>query len=67
MKFTKEIIDTIKAFIIENVSNHPHDVLAITMNHFQISKPTAAKYLNELIESEIIKKENSGRYLIINL
>lgn len=62
MKFTKEIIDTIKTFIIENVSKHPHDILSTTIKHFQISKPTAGKYLNELIKEEIIKKENNGRY-----
>ena len=62
MKFTEEIVNAIKMFIIENVSSHANDILATTVNYFHISKPTANKYFNELIESQIIKRDNNGRY-----
>jgi len=62
MKYTKEIVDTIKTFIIKKVAEHPDDIIFTTMKHFEISKPTASKFLNELIESGIIKKEKNGRY-----
>jgi anti-sigma regulatory factor (Ser/Thr protein kinase) len=62
MKFTKEIVDAINSFIIENIPAHQNDILSFVMSYFEISKPTAAKYLNKLIESGIIQKSQKGRY-----
>ena len=62
MKFTNEIVNTIKTFIIDNIAKHSNDILSVTIEHFHISKPTATKYLNELIESNVIKRDNRGRY-----
>jgi anti-sigma regulatory factor (Ser/Thr protein kinase) len=62
LKFTEEIVNAIKTFIIENVSSHANDILTTTVDYFHISKPTANKYFNELIESQIIKRDNNGRY-----
>ena len=62
MKFTKEIENAIKAFIIEQVPSHKNDIVTITMSHFEISKPTATKYLNQLLSEKIIEKRSNGRY-----
>ncbi len=62
MKLTKEIEKTIKTFIIEQVSSHQNDIVAFTMKHFGISKPTTAKFLNELISENIIEMKRKGRY-----
>ena len=62
MKFTKEIEKTIKTFIIEQVLSHKNDIVTFTMNHFDISKPTAAKFLNQLISENIIEMKRKGRY-----
>ena len=62
MKFTEEIKETIKTFIIENVPSHKDDIIAFTMKHFGISKPTAAKFLNQLIAEGLIEMKRKGRY-----
>lgn len=62
MKFTKEIVSAIKSYIIENVTEHPNNLLSAIVEYFHISKPTASKYINELIEEGVLRKENSGRY-----
>ncbi|MDC7241167.1 MAG: DUF4325 domain-containing protein [Spirochaetales bacterium] len=62
MKFTKEIINAIKEFIIEKIQYHPNDISTIVMDHFGVSRPTASKYLNELVEDGIIVKTGNGRY-----
>ena len=62
MKFTKEIEKTIKTFIIEQVPSHKNDIVTFTMKHFGISKPTVAKFLNQLISENIIEMNRKGRY-----
>ncbi len=61
MKFTKEVVDMIKIFIIHNVSNNPNTLTSMTCKHFQITKPTVYKYINELVEDKIIEKLGSNR------
>ena len=62
MKFAKEIEDAIKTFIIEQVPSHKNDIVTFTMKHFGISKPTAAKFLNQLVSEGIIEMKRKGRY-----
>jgi predicted transcriptional regulator len=62
LKFTKEIVDTLNKFIIDQIPAHQNDILSLTMGHFGLSKPTAAKYLNKLLEAGLIKKERKGRF-----
>ncbi len=62
MKFTKEIESAIKNFIIEQLPAHSNDIVDITKKHFEISKPTATKYVNILIEEKIVQKQKQGRY-----
>ena len=62
MKFTKEIINTIKEFIIEKISEHPNNIASAVIKHFGITKPTVSKYINELIEEGILERTGKGRY-----
>jgi len=62
MKFTKEIENAIKSFVIEHVSTHQNDIVTVTMSHFGISKPTATKYVNQLVQENKIEKKGNGRY-----
>lgn len=61
MKFTKEVVEMIKDFMINNVSDNPNTLTKITCNHFQITKPTVYKYINELIEDKVFEKPGSNR------
>lgn len=62
MKFTEEVIDLIKNYIISNISNNPNKITQQTCDHFEITKPTVLKYINELAEANIIEKQGSNRY-----
>lgn len=62
MKFTKEVVDMIKTFMIHHVTDNPNALTTITCHHFQITKPTVYKYINELIEDKILKKLGSNRF-----
>lgn len=61
MKFTKEVVEMIKTFIINHVSDTPNSLTQTTCDHFQITKPTVYKYINELIEEKILEKLGSNR------
>ena len=56
MKFTKEVVDLIKNYIISNISNNPNQITQQACDHFGITKPTVMKYINELVRDRIIKK-----------
>jgi anti-sigma regulatory factor (Ser/Thr protein kinase) len=61
MKFTKEVVDMIKTFMIHHVSGNPNTLTSMTCDHFQITRPTVYKYINELVEDKIIEKLGSNR------
>ena len=62
MKFTKEVVEAIKIFIINHVSDHPNDLTGVVCNHFKISRPTIYRYINELIKDKIIEKLGAGKH-----
>ena len=62
MKFTDEIINIIKQFAIDNVEKHPNDIVCLLCSHFGITKPTAKKYIDELVADKIIAPPKKGRY-----
>ncbi|MDX2441805.1 MAG: DUF4325 domain-containing protein [Desulfobacterales bacterium] len=62
MKFTEEVVDLIKNYIISNISKNSNTISQQTCDHFQITKPTVLKYLHELIKANIIEKLGSNRY-----
>jgi len=62
LKFAKEIINTIKEFIIDKIEEHPNDIASVVIEHFGITKPTVSKYINNLIGDGIIIRTGKGRY-----
>lgn len=62
MKFTKEVVKAVKKFILINIDKNSNRITQITVDHFQISKPTVLKYINELIDDGLIEKKGSNRY-----
>jgi len=62
MKFTEEVVQAIKTFILQNIGKYPNTITQITVDHFQISRPTVLKYLNELIVDGFIERKGSNRY-----
>ena len=62
MKFTEEVVDLIKNYIISKISKNPNKITQQTCDHFQITKPTVLKYINELVKANIIEKLGSNRY-----
>lgn len=62
MKFTKEVVELIKKYILENVRKNPNQITQKTCEHFGITKPTVLKYINELIDKNILEKQGSNRY-----
>lgn len=61
MKFTKEVVEMIKTFIINHVSDNPNTFTQITCKHFQITRPTVYKYIYELVEDKILEKHGSNK------
>lgn len=62
MRFTKEVVEMIKTFIINNINDHPNDITPVTCSHFGITKPTVLKYIRELISDDVIEKTGSNRF-----
>jgi len=62
MKFTREVVDLIKKYIISNVSGSPNKITQQTCDYFQITKPTVLKYISELVKGNIIEKQGSNKY-----
>jgi len=62
MKFTKEVVNLIKNYIISNISDNPNRITQQTCEYFKITKPTILKYINELVKDDIIEKIGSNRY-----
>ncbi len=62
MKFTKEVIQLIKDYIITNVSQSPNTITQQTCDHFDITKPTVLKYVQELIADKVIEKSGANRF-----
>jgi anti-sigma regulatory factor (Ser/Thr protein kinase) len=51
----------IRAFILENVDDHPNDLSIFAANHFGISRPAVLRHINCLIEEGFIKAEGTTR------
>jgi len=62
MRFTEEVVELIKKYIITNVSDNPNQITQQTCEHFGITKPTVLKYLKELDRDRIVEKTGSNRY-----
>ena len=63
MRITDEVKQAVFNFIINNIHDHPNDLIVFTMNHFKISRPTANNLINDMItEGIIVKQHDRGRY-----
>ena len=49
MRYKKEKIESIRQFIVNNLSKHPADITAHASKKLGITRQTAHKYLKELI------------------
>ena len=62
MRFTEEVVELIKNYIVTNIPKNPNQITQQTYEHFEITKPTVLKYLKELSADGIIEKKGSNRY-----
>ena len=51
-KYTKK--NKICQFIIQNVDNHPRDIVALTTAEFAVSRVTVSKYIRKLIAEQVL-------------
>ncbi|MGJ8686280.1 MAG: Fic family protein, partial [Spongiibacteraceae bacterium] len=47
--------------LLNNLFNHPYTKIEFMMNDLQVSRLTAAKYLDQLVELGLLTKEKIGR------
>ena len=66
MKYTTEKKQTIILYILEKITEGAQNISKTVSETFNISPNTVHTYLNELIESNIIKKEKRGKYKLIS-
>ncbi len=62
MKFTQEVKNTIRRFILKNIKDHSNDIGDFTAKYFEITKPPIYRILKDLISEGIIIKTGAGRY-----
>ncbi|MFB3071881.1 MAG: hypothetical protein ACE1ZU_00120, partial [bacterium] len=46
--------EEVKKFILNNLESHPKDINSFTSSTFAVSRPTVSKYLQELIDEELV-------------
>lgn len=51
----------IKAFLLKAIPKHPKDVVAITLEHFQVSRMTVTRHLSALIEQGKVFKSGGTK------
>jgi anti-sigma regulatory factor (Ser/Thr protein kinase) len=51
----------IQSFIIRNLSEHPHDIVALTSSEFSISRQAAHKHVHKLVKNQVIEIEGNTR------
>lgn len=52
--------DEMEKFIIDNLENHPNDIIAFTAGRFKASRPAIQKHVNKLISDRVIER-GSGK------
>lgn len=55
----------IKLYILESIFKRGIGIVQKTSDNFDISKQTVYKYIKEMREAEIIKKEGNGKYVVV--
>ncbi len=59
--------EEIRAFILENIQNHPKDIVAVTAGKFSVSRTTVHRHLNRLIKANKIVKSGTTKRVIYSL
>ena len=59
--------EEIRAFILENIQNHPQDIVAVTAGKFSVSRTTVHRHLNRLIKENKIIKSGTTKRVIYSL
>jgi len=58
----KERAEKIRAFILENIPNHPKDIVAVTADTFCVTRTTVHRHLNRLVrDRKVIKTGTTKR------
>lgn len=57
----KKRADSIKAFIINKIKDHPSDIVAMTAEHFGVTRTTVHRHLNGLLKAHQIIKSGTTR------
>lgn len=55
--------EQIRSFILNNISKHPADIVAITATHFSVTRTTIHRHLNILLKKNLIFKSGTTRNL----
>jgi hypothetical protein len=59
----------IREFIIRNLERHPNDIASYTSRRFNISRMTSNRYLDKLVQENLVKEEGetkARKYSLIN-
>ncbi len=59
--------EEIRVFILENIQNHPKDIVAVTASHFSVSRTTVHRHLNRLIKENKIVKSGTTKRMVYSL
>lgn len=62
MKFNEAKINAIKTYLLEKIEQQEEGITKKVANNFSINQATVHKYINELIEEGIIKREKRDVY-----
>ncbi len=65
MKFRNEKKHSIVLYLLEKISEGTKSISKVVSDAFGISQNTVHKYLNELIEDDIVKKGKRGQYELV--
>lgn len=55
--------EKIRGFILNNISKHPADIVAITATQFSVTRTTIHRHLNILLKKNLIFKSGTTRNL----
>ncbi len=53
--------DEILSFILDNVMNHPQDIIPLAANNFKITKSAISQHIRSLVQSDLIVAWGNGR------
>lgn len=67
MSVTKEKRELIKQYIIDNVTEYPHNIVRKTAEEFGVTKSAVFKYIKKLISENVLESTGERRNIIYRL